>query len=116
MDWSGKQVLRVKLTVDDPSNGVGVDYTEFQNADSSGNVEFDLIDIEISAGFIVVLDQGGLTRELTVTDIEVTEINQETAVITGISEPGIWLSVSANTPPPDLTHFRKHPSTRGRKW
>ncbi len=103
LEW--KPGLQVKLTVDDPSNGIGVDYTEFQNADSFGNVEFDLIDIEIVPGFTVVLDQGGLTRELTVMEIAVTQINQETAVITGTSEPGIWLSVSANTPPPDLTHL-----------
>jgi len=90
----------VTLTIDDPSNGPGVDYTETHIADPSlccnppAAVHFDLADVfPLQPGQIIQMSDGLITKELIVTYLAVTDVDLDTDIVYGEGEPGVELSV-----------------------
>ncbi len=77
--------VTITLTVDDPSNGPGVDYSEVQTA--YGEVEFN-IDFDIQPGFLITMSDGDITKEHTVANIEVLSMDIDNETISGIANIG----------------------------
>jgi hypothetical protein len=79
-DW-GEEVL-ITLTVDDPSNGTGVDYSDSQTA--FGEVEF-YIDFDIQPGFLFTMSDGIVTKTHDVFDLTVVSMYPVTDTVSGKS-------------------------------
>jgi hypothetical protein len=85
----------VTLTIDDPSNGPGTDYTETQivgaapwNPDEIG-LGFLLHDsFDVQAGHIISLTDGVITKIHTVTNLMITGTNPDTDKVSGTADPG----------------------------
>jgi tetratricopeptide (TPR) repeat protein len=92
----------VTMTIDDPSNGPGVDYTDTQtvvqapwNPPVYTQVEFRLDEVfDVQMGHIVTMTDGVTTRSHTVLTINVTFIDPEADRITGTSDPGSEINVT----------------------
>jgi hypothetical protein len=87
----------VSLTIDDPTNGQGVDYTYSQTAVDSGNllygnVYFDL-DIELQTGYVLVMSDGNFTKTLVLSAVTVTGYDFDTHTIYGTGDPDTQLLV-----------------------
>ncbi|MCK5646700.1 MAG: tetratricopeptide repeat protein, partial [Anaerolineales bacterium] len=90
----------VTMTIDDPSNGPGVDYSETKTvgqahwdpADTQVDFQLDGV-FDVQPGHVVTLTDGVTTRTHTVLNIEVTSVDPELDTITGSSEPGSEVSV-----------------------
>jgi hypothetical protein len=88
----------VTLTIDDPSNGTGVDYTGTTTV--VGNEDrtyawFDSISFDILPGQLITLTDGSTTKELVVQSIAVTEINKDTDIVKGTAPASSNLLVYA---------------------
>jgi hypothetical protein len=91
----------VTLKMDDPSNGVGVDYQENQRVGSADQnvpgdtyVYFDIQDnFDINPGCMVTLSDGVITKTHTVTNIEVTDKNPKMDTVSGTADPGTDITV-----------------------
>ncbi len=77
--------VTITLTVDDPSNGPGMDYSEVQTA--YGEVEFN-IDFDIQPGFLITMSDGDITKEHTVANIEVLSMDIDNETVSGIANIG----------------------------
>jgi len=94
----------VTLTIDDPSNGPGVDYEDSQVVPPGApyfafsNVMF-LPDREeefqLAPGQLVTLDDGTLQKELTITTLTVTLVDPAADTISGTADPDAQVSVHA---------------------
>ena len=89
----------VTLTIDDPQNGVGVDYTDTQTvgvADWDSNqtwVRFALDAFTLEPGQLVSMTDGITTKTHTVTDLTVTTIDPVADTIAGTAEPGSQVEI-----------------------
>ncbi len=84
----------LSLTIDDPDNGVGVDYSASAWVDQvlNGDETFALFapgdQYEIQPGDLVTVSDGDTTKEHVVYHLDVTNINPETDTFTGTATPG----------------------------
>lgn len=86
-DWDPGSSITV--TVDDPSNGTGVDFTDTKTADSNGWVLFDnLGSIILAADMDIVMTDGTITKTHTVTHLVVTGVDATTDTVWGTGTPG----------------------------
>lgn len=89
----------VTLTIDDPDNGVGTDYTDTQTvvvADWDPNqtfVRFDLGAFILESGQLVSMSQGGTTKTHTVTNLTVTAVDPALDTVSGTAVPGSQVDV-----------------------
>jgi hypothetical protein len=92
LNW--KLGATVTLTIDDPENGVGVDYTDTQIVEvawwnpSETDIGFLADTIGIRPGQLVVMTDGITTTTHVVSHLIVTEINTTTNTVAGITDPG----------------------------
>lgn len=87
----------VTLTIDDPANGAGIDYTFTDAAQDSGNlyygdVYFDL-GIELQTGYVLTMSDGNFTKTLVLSALTVTGYDFEDRIIHGMGDPGTQLLV-----------------------
>jgi hypothetical protein len=97
MDWAQGAVAT--LSVDDPSNGPGTDYTETRSVDPQTPwgepityVEFP-VPLNITPGFEITLTDGAIAKTLIVSDISVTSVDQEADTVSGIADPSAPIEV-----------------------
>jgi len=104
-DWpSGAQLT---LTIDDPTNGVGVDKTVHasmgQNPWNLGDpndilADFSLDGFDLKSDQILKITDGTTERTYTPTDLAITSIDVFADTISGIATSGVEVQVCANTP------------------
>ncbi|GEM_PF-6137477 len=86
----------VTLTIDDPSNGVGTDFTDTQAADSGGTARFDNVGgIDLAAGMYVTMDDGTTFKDHTVTILALTGADPDTDTVSGTGTPGVFINTWA---------------------
>ena len=95
------------LTVDDPSNGAGTDYTgtAIVEQDFSGwgrsiqtRADFGWPDIGLLPGFIVTVTGNDTSKTLIISSLQVEVIDVESDTITGMASPGATFQVCVNVP------------------
>ena len=94
----------VTLTVDDPSNGTGIDFTRYasmqQNIDNPYDpydigAFFDMSGIDVQPGFLLSMSADGSTKDLVVSEQSFTGFDFEADTVTGRAEPDVDVSVWA---------------------
>jgi hypothetical protein len=90
----------VTLTIDDPSNGAGIDFSNtlsvipFDDDPTIGWVHFDdLGGLDLAPGMFVTMQNGATTKTHTVTDVVVTSVDLEADTVSGTGTPGVNLNV-----------------------
>ncbi|MCL4531178.1 MAG: PKD domain-containing protein [Chloroflexi bacterium] len=93
---------QLTLTIDDPSNGVGVDYTttaymqtNTQDEDYAAFADFGWPEMGLKPGFIVTISGPQVTKTLVIT-LDVTDINVQADTVAGVAEAGTRVRVCAN--------------------
>lgn len=91
-DWPGN--TPVTLTIDDPANGVGVDFSDTQMTNPDGWVRFaDLGPIDLAPGMYVTMTDEVILKTHTVTDITVTNVNYDADTVSGTGTSGARLNI-----------------------
>ncbi len=89
----------ISLTVDNPGNGVGIDYADIQTAgldDWGGTrVDFDLESFRLETGAIVTLTDGVITQTHTVAYLDITDVDAETDRVFGKASPASTVQVAS---------------------
>jgi hypothetical protein len=92
MDWQPS--IPVTVTVDDPSNGAGVDFTDTKNVDSGGSVLFtNLGSLHLGPGMYVTMAGGSVLKTHKVTSLQVTKVDVDADTVSGTGEVGARLNV-----------------------
>lgn len=95
----------VTISIDDPDNGVGVDYTKTLSVivapwdPSQTFVQFTLDDLpgfELQPGQFVTMTDGTTTKTHTVSSLSITDIDEATDIITGTVEGSSTVDVDVN--------------------
>ena len=95
------------LTVDDPSNGDGIDYTGVAVVDHKSNnqgrsiqtqANFAWPDIGLQPGFIVTVTGNGISKTLVISPLKVDTIDVQSDTIIGLANPGATIQVCINIP------------------
>jgi hypothetical protein len=82
MDWLPG--TSVTVTVDDPSNGPGIDFTDIKTADSYGTALFyNLGSLLLEPGMHVTMAGGGTLKSHTVMDLKVSQVDIDTDTVSG---------------------------------
>jgi hypothetical protein len=85
------------LTIDDPSNAQGVDYTYSQVAVDSGNLYYGNVyfepDIELQTGYVLTMTDGNFTKTLVLSALTVTGFDFDNHIMHGTGDPGAKLLV-----------------------
>jgi hypothetical protein len=83
------------LTIDDPSNGPGVDYTDTQPVEKPGSqtvVNFQLTGFEINAGDLITITAGHDVRTLVMPPQGEISFDVENDIISGVNQPDGWVA------------------------
>jgi len=85
------------LSIDDPANGPGIDYTFTEVAVNSGSlyyggVYFDL-GIELQTGYVLTMTDGNFTKTLVISALTVTGFDFENRIVYGTGDSGAMLFV-----------------------
>ena len=92
VDW--RPGNSVTVTIDDPSNGLGVDFTDTKTVDPYGTVLFyDLAGLQVSPGMLVTMTDGVVTKSHTLISLAVTTIDVDADTVAGTGEVGANLNV-----------------------
>ena len=86
----------VTMTVDDPSNGVGVDYSNTQpvtGAEGSTGLKFQPAGFTLAVGQVVTLSDGAITTSHTVTSLSITLTDLAADTVSGTGVAGNILDV-----------------------
>ena len=91
------------IQIDDPTNGTGTDFSTSAMTNEIGYFIVELNDsFDIQSGFIVTVTDGNMTKEHTVTDLNILGIDIEDDTIWGTADPGITIGVYVWTAPYSL--------------
>jgi hypothetical protein len=92
IDWRPGNV--VTLTIDDPANGPGVDFTDTKTVDPYGTVLFyDLAGLQVSPGMLVAMTDGVVFKNHVVINLAVTAVDIDADTVAGTGEVGAYLNV-----------------------
>jgi hypothetical protein len=84
----------VTVTVDDPSNGPGIDFTDTKTVDPYGTVLFNnLGGLRVGTDMLVTMNDGVVFKSHSVTSLQVTEVNIDADTVSGTGEVGAYLNV-----------------------
>ncbi len=87
LDWHPG--TNITVTVDNPVNGAGVDFTDTKIADSNGVASFiDLGSLVLAPDMYISMTDGTLTKFHTVTHLVVTGVDAATDTVWGTGTPG----------------------------
>jgi len=88
--WDWPENAQITLTIDDPSNGTGIDYTVTQTSTLTEKgtwVEFALGGtIDVQPGFEVSMTDGNFIKAHIVADLTVTSIDPDTNTVSGTAD------------------------------
>ncbi|MBV6396821.1 MAG: hypothetical protein HFACDABA_02423 [Anaerolineales bacterium] len=83
----------VTMTIDDPANGAGTDFTDTVTADSGGTARFDDVGgIDLAAGVYVAMNDGTTYKDHTVTILALTSVNQASDTVSGTTTSGNFVN------------------------
>lgn len=89
----------VTVTIDDPANGPGVDYTGIAMTDAWGNYGLNTWpDFDVAAGQTVTVTDGASTKVHLITGLSVTNADKDADVVYGTAVPGNRVDVWACDP------------------
>ncbi|HET9915016.1 MAG TPA: hypothetical protein VFQ13_24210 [Anaerolineales bacterium] len=88
--------IDVTLTIDDPGNGAGVDYSDTQTVADDTWVHFWLSGFDLQAGHQVTLADGHFTRTMMVSNLQVTGFNLNAHTVFGVGDPGSEVLIADN--------------------
>ncbi len=97
----------ITMTIDDPSNGAGADFTAtatmgqapWNPGDPNDIVaDFDLQGFDIRSRHVITMTDGVTSKTLTVSPLAVTAMDTDADTISGIGTPGVQIQVCANLP------------------
>jgi hypothetical protein len=81
----------VTMTIDDPSNGTGIDFTDTKTVDPHGTVIFyNLNGLQLGAGMHVTMSDGVVFKSHTVISLQVTDVDIDTDTVSGTGEVGAY--------------------------
>ncbi len=83
----------VTLTIDNPENGVGVDYSDVIDPITYPWIEFRLNEFDLLPGYLVTLSNGVTTKTLIVSGFKVTVADPEHDTVSGTGIPGDSIQV-----------------------
>ncbi len=84
----------VTLTIDDPTTGPGVDFTDSLVVPADGEVVFDVRELfQLQPGQIVTLSDGPTTKEVIITSLMVNSVDPDADTISGTADPGAEVTV-----------------------
>ncbi len=84
----------VTVSVDDPSNGSGIDFTDTKIVDPYGTVLFnDLGGLQVGTDMLITMTNGVVFKSHSVTHLQVTEVNIDADTVSGTGEVGASLNV-----------------------
>ena len=98
------------LTIDDPSDGVGVDYTRtaivgespWSSDPNDSRAVFSLPDIGLHPGFIVTVKVGTISKTMIISPLALTVLDVDADTISGVATPGamvdVWVWDNINPP------------------
>jgi hypothetical protein len=94
-EWTpGREVT---LTIDDPTNGEGVDYTYNKVAVDSGNLYYGEVyfepEIELQTGYVLTMTDGNFTKTLVLSALTVTGFDFDNHMVDGTGDSGAKLFV-----------------------
>lgn len=99
-----KKGTKVRLTIDDPANGIGIDYSETLPVLEGSNLAKDLLfrisDFELRPGQLITLTDGTSTDTVLISPINITNIDSPTPNTiygTGLSGSLIYLKIDTET-------------------
>lgn len=91
-DW--RPGSSVTVTVDDPSNGTGVDFTDTGTVDPYGMIVFyDLAGVRVVPGMVITMTDGIVFKSHLVFDLRVSNVDIDLDTISGTGEAGARISV-----------------------
>ena len=91
VDW--RPGNSVTVTIDDPSNGTGVDFTDTKTVDPYGTVIFyNLNGLQLGTGMYVTMTDGVVFKSHTVTSLQVTGVDIVSDTVRGIGVVGELVS------------------------
>jgi|GEM_PF-2082436 hypothetical protein len=86
-DW--RPGISVTVTLDDPSNGPGVDFSDTKTTDPVGTVIFDNLNgITLGTGMVITMTDGVVFKAHTVVALEVTGVDEENDIVWGTGAVG----------------------------
>jgi multiple sugar transport system substrate-binding protein len=128
-DWPNG--ASVTLTIDDPSNGIGVDKTVLATMSripwslNDIQADFNLDGFDLQPGYILKVTDGITEREYTLTNLAITGFDLSLDTISGVGALGLEVQVCANVPENCISRYvtpngtgnwtvdYKHPGARG---
>jgi Leucine-rich repeat (LRR) protein/ABC-type glycerol-3-phosphate transport system substrate-binding protein len=99
------------LTVDDPSNGVGVDkIVNSTMAPNDGDpndivADFELGSFDLQSGHIVKITDGTTEDQYTLTSLAITGFDLDADTISGIATPGVQVEIGVNMPENNVSRY-----------
>jgi hypothetical protein len=96
----------ITLTIDDPDNGVGVDFTKVQAgpANTGFNINFHG-EYDVQPGYLVTVTDGTTTLSHVVRDLTITHLDPAADRVEGSAEPGSGVSLRIGGPEAGVTPF-----------
>ena len=77
------------VTIDDPANGTGVDFTETKTVDPFGTVIFQCPpSLQLGTGMVVTMTNGVIFKSHTVISLQVTSVDVDTDTVSGTGTVG----------------------------
>jgi hypothetical protein len=78
----------VTITVDDPTNGEGTDYSATQIVGDDTWIRFSLLAFDLRAGHIITMTDGHHTQMMAVSTLRVTKFDLDGHTVYGVGDPG----------------------------
>lgn len=92
IDW--RPGNSVTMTIDDPANGLGVDFTDTKTVDAYGTALFyDLAGLQVGPGMLVTMTDGVVYKSHVVIILAVTDVNMTADTVGGTGAAGAVLNV-----------------------
>lgn len=98
--------MPVTLTIDNPNNGFGVDYSDVLTpGDSDSWIRYVLRDFDVHSGDLVTLSNGATTKTLVVSGLAITGVDMENDVVSGVGTPGDTVRVELLNVTPEVVRW-----------
>ena len=119
-DWP--LAASVTLNIDDPDNGIGLDYTDTQTVTTASWdpnrtwVGFLPGSFELQPGQLLTMSDGITTKEYTIQNLVVTNVDLNADTTSGTVEPNTEVVMNLNCGPSTCAALRRETSDAGGHW